>query len=388
MAEKILIIDDDIDTLKLVGLMLQKQGFQIVAAPNGAQGIAQAEAVSPDLILLDVMMPDMDGYEVTRRLRANPATANIPILMFTAKAQLDDKVTGFEAGADDYLTKPTHPTELSAHVKALLARSTKGKTGTTAAPQAEKRAYTIGVLAARGGLGVTTTAVNLGAAIYASSKQEVVVAELRPGMGTLGPDLGELHPRILTELLQTNITDMNRQKVKDSLYVHETGLRLLFGSTQPKDGILYDSADAFEALVNRLSYLSRYLVLDLGAGLLPLTQKLVTACNMILVVVEPFNNPVLHSKALISDLSDLGFNKRTIQAVVVNRIRSDTQLNWSQVEEMLGQEPIVAITPAPELIFMASRMKTTAVVARPESLTAQQFTKLATTILEIEKQQP
>jgi DNA-binding response OmpR family regulator len=127
MAEKILIIDDDIDTLKLVGLMLQKQGYQIFASANGEQGLIQAEAEDPDLILLDVMMPDMDGYEVARRLRANTLTANTPILMFTAKTQLDDKVTGFEAGADDYLTKPTHPTELSAHVKALLARSSKGK---------------------------------------------------------------------------------------------------------------------------------------------------------------------------------------------------------------------------------------------------------------------
>jgi DNA-binding response OmpR family regulator len=125
MAEKILIVDDDIDTLKLVGLMLQKQGFQIIAATDGIQGLAQADAEDPDLILLDVMMPEMDGYEVAKRLRANPKTANTPILMFTAKTQLDDKVTGFEAGADDYLTKPTHPTELTAHVKALLARSPK-----------------------------------------------------------------------------------------------------------------------------------------------------------------------------------------------------------------------------------------------------------------------
>jgi DNA-binding response OmpR family regulator len=387
MADKILIIDDDIDTLKLVGLMLQKQGYQIVAAPNGVQGVAQAEAESPSLILLDVMMPDMDGYEVARRLRANPATANIPILMFTAKTQLDDKVTGFEAGADDYLTKPTHPTELNAHVKALLARSSKGKAGAAPAPS-EKRAFTIGVLAARGGLGVTTTAVNLGASLHSASNEEVIVAELRLGMGTLGPDLGVANPRILTELLQANIADMNRQKVKDALQVHETGLRLLFGSVQPKDGILLNSVDAFEALVNRLSYLSRYLILDLGAGLPPLTQKLVTACHQILVVVEPVNNSVLHSKALISDLSDLGFNKRTIQAVVVNRIRSDTQLNWSQIEEMLGQQPLVAVTPAPELLYMAIRMKTTAVVSRPDSLTTQQFAKLATAILEAEKQQP
>jgi DNA-binding response OmpR family regulator len=127
MADKILIIDDDVDTLKLVGLMLQKQGYRIAAANNGERGLTQAEVEKPDLILLDIMMPEMDGYEVAKRLRANPLTASIPILIFTAKTQLDDKVTGFEAGADDYLTKPTRPTELSAHVKALLTRSNKIK---------------------------------------------------------------------------------------------------------------------------------------------------------------------------------------------------------------------------------------------------------------------
>ena len=122
MAEKILIIDDDVDTLRLVGLMLQRQGYHISAASNGSQGLAKALEERPDLILLDVMMPDMDGYEVTRRLRKNPATVSIPILMFTAKTQLDDKVTGFEVGADDYLTKPFSMRELVARVKAQLRR--------------------------------------------------------------------------------------------------------------------------------------------------------------------------------------------------------------------------------------------------------------------------
>ena len=387
MADKILIIDDDIDTLKLVGLMLQKQGYQIVAAPNGPQGLAQAETENPDLILLDVMMPEMDGYEVARRLRANSFTANIPILMFTAKTQLDDKVIGFEAGADDYLTKPTHPTELHAHVKALLARSGKGKAVIGPTP-VEKRAFTIGVLAARGGLGATTVAVNLGASIRDASKEEVIVAELRPGMGTMGPDLGVNDPRVMTQLLQANLADVNRQKVSEALSTHASGLKLLYGSVQPKDGILLNSIAAFEALVNRLGFLARYLVLDLGAGLPPLTQKLITSCNQMLVVVEPVANSVAHSKAMISNLSDLGFNKRTIQAVVVSRIRSDTQLNWTQIEEMLGQPPIVAITPAPELLYMAERTKTTAIACRPDSLTTQQFAKLASAILEIEKLKP
>jgi len=384
MAEKILIIDDDVDTLKLVGLMLQKQSYQIVAANNGVQGLEQAENENPDLILLDVMMPGMDGYEVARRLRANPLTANTPILMFTAKTQLDDKVTGFEAGADDYLTKPTHPSELNAHVKALLARTSKGKEATSPLPT-EKRALTIGILSPRGGQGVSTVAINLGGALRQATKADVIVAELRPGMGSLGPDLGEFKPKALVDLLSGNIADMTRQKVKEVLFVHETGLRLLLGSVQPKDASLVNAVAPMEALVNRLSYLTPYLVLDLGAGLTSLAQKLVTSCNLIFVLAEPVTNALTHSKLLVDDLIDLGFPKGNIQVVVVNRIRSDTQLSMYLMENQLGQIPVIAITPAPEIVFSAARMKTLAILARPDSLTAQQFTKLAAGVLDFER---
>ncbi len=305
MAEKILIIDDDMDTLKLVGLMLQKQSYQIVAANNGLQGLEKAETENPDLILLDVMMPGMDGYEVAKRLRANPLTANTPILMFTAKTQLDDKVTGFEAGADDYLTKPTHPSELNAHVKALLARTAKGKVAAAPLP-AEKRAYTIGILSPRGGQGVSTVAVNLGGALRMATKTDVIVGELRPGMGSLGPDLGEPEPKALVELLSGNVADMTRQKVKEELFVHETGLRLLFGSVQPKDNALASAVAPMETLVNRLSYLAPYLVLDLGAGLTPLAQKLIASCNLLIVLAEPVANALAQSRMLIDDLVESG----------------------------------------------------------------------------------
>jgi CheY-like chemotaxis protein/MinD-like ATPase involved in chromosome partitioning or flagellar assembly len=385
MAEKILIIDDDIDTLKLVGLMLQKQGYTIVAASNGPQGLEQAERENPDLILLDVMMPEMDGYEVTKRLRANPLTTNTPILMFTAKTQLDDKVTGFEAGADDYLTKPTHPSELHAHVKALLARTSKGKLSTTPLPT-DIPALTIGVLAPRGGQGVSTVAVNLGHALRMATKADVIVAELRPGMGSIGPDMGDPNPKALTDLLTGNVGEMTRQKVKEDLYVHETGLRLLFGSTQPKDASLVNSLAPMEALVNRLTFLTPYLILDLGAGLTPLVQKMISFCNLVFVLAEPVPNAVSHSKMLMDDIADLGISRQCIKVVVVNRIRSDTQINMSQLEELLGQTPVVAITPAPELMYMSARGKTTAIAARPDSLTAQQFNKLATVVLDFEKQ--
>src|SRR5688572_14193044 len=129
MSEKILIIDDDLDTLRLVGLMLQRQGYQISAATNGQQGLDKAFEEDPDLILLDVMMPDMDGYEVTRRLRQNPSTLETPILMFTAKTQLDDKVTGFEAAP--VTTSPNPRTRLNCRLVSRLCLPMPVKTQQT-----------------------------------------------------------------------------------------------------------------------------------------------------------------------------------------------------------------------------------------------------------------
>src|SRR5690349_8949407 len=201
MSEKILIIDDDLDTLRLVGLMLQRQGYQISAATNGQQGLDKAFEEDPDLILLDIMMPDMDGYEVTRRLRQNPSTLETPILMFTAKTQLDDKVVGFEVGANDYLTKPTHPSELQARVKTLLARVNERKPSNTGLLRNENRGYVIGVLGARGGLGTTTMAMNLGAGLQSRTKAEVIVAEMLPGQGALSLDVGVTNNKGLVDIL-------------------------------------------------------------------------------------------------------------------------------------------------------------------------------------------
>ena len=145
MAEKVLIVDDDVQTLRLVGLMLERQGYRILAANSGAQAIHMARLEHPDVIVLDVMMPDFDGYEVSRRLRKDPDTTDIPILMFTARTQVEDKVTGYEAGADDYLTKPFEGMELVMRVRALLRRYriAASRTVEIGAVTLDKNSYTV-----------------------------------------------------------------------------------------------------------------------------------------------------------------------------------------------------------------------------------------------------
>ena len=384
MAEKILIVDDDLDTLRLVGLMLQRQGYNIVAATNGEQGLAKALEEKPDLILLDVMMPDMDGYEVTRRLRKNPITATTPILMFTAKTQLDDKVTGFEVGADDYLTKPTHPSELQAHVRALLARSEKKDEG-TAEDNKEHRGFVIGVLAARGGLGVSSVAANLAAALSSRAQVDVILAEMTPGHGTLGLDLGLNDGKRLNELLAGATVEITREKVQAALIPHVSGINLLAASENPRDIHLVSQAAHYEALVSRLSTLARFVVLDLGVGLPLFVQRLLPMCAERIVVVEGTPNSIHHSKILIDEIAAIGIDRKAITAVLNNRVRSESQMPWTQVQEKLAHSIATTFTPAPELFFQAARMLTPAVVCQPTNVTAQQFLKLADQVMEREK---
>jgi diguanylate cyclase (GGDEF)-like protein len=123
MPETILVVDDDPDIARFVEVNLRSAGYEVSVAADGEEALEKASEIRPDLVLLDVMMPRIDGFEVAQRLRKNPQTANTSIIMLTAKALSADKVTGLQSGADDYIIKPFDPIELLARVKGTLRRA-------------------------------------------------------------------------------------------------------------------------------------------------------------------------------------------------------------------------------------------------------------------------
>ncbi len=121
--KKILVVDDEPNIVKLVSFILANNGYDVLEASSGAEGIKKAKAEKPDLIVLDVMMPKMDGFEAARKLRADKATSSIPILMLSSKAQFEDKMKGIDSGAMDYVTKPFDKQELLEKVQECLEES-------------------------------------------------------------------------------------------------------------------------------------------------------------------------------------------------------------------------------------------------------------------------
>ena len=120
MAVSVLVVEDDRNIAELLQMYLEKEGYAVTVAPDGGQGLSKFRAIKPDLVLLDVMMPVMDGWAVCRAIRAEGST---PVIMLTAKGELDDKVAGLKQGADDYITKPFEMKEVLARIEAVLRRT-------------------------------------------------------------------------------------------------------------------------------------------------------------------------------------------------------------------------------------------------------------------------
>ncbi len=133
-GERILVVDDEVNIVDLVRLYLERDGFQVEAAEDGAQALEKIRSLDPDLVILDIMLPEVDGFEVCRRVRND---SDVPIIMLTARDEDIDKIVGLELGADDYLTKPFNPRELAARVKAILRRTERS-------PQVDSRPMVIG----------------------------------------------------------------------------------------------------------------------------------------------------------------------------------------------------------------------------------------------------
>jgi hypothetical protein len=182
-----------------------------------------------------------------------------------------------------------------------------------------------------------------------------------PGQGALALDMGLTNSKGLVDLLgATKLNEITRESVRAALTPYGSGLKILLASDRPRDMNLVNQTANYQALVKTLATMARF------------------------VVLEGVPNTIIHTRALIDDISALGINRKNINAVLNNRIRSDTQLPSSQVQTKLDHEIVSTLTPAPELFVQATRMQTPALLCQPESLTARQISKLVEYITERE----
>jgi CheY-like chemotaxis protein len=377
MGERILVVDDDLDTVRLVGLLLEKRGYEIVAAASGEQAIEKAQTERPDLVILDIMMPDMDGYEVCRRLRSNVATSEIPVMMFTAKTGVSDKVEGFQVGSDDYLTKPIHAQELTSRVEAVLSRAACRKK-----PDREVafRASVIGFLGAKGGVGTTTLAANTAIALGTgrAGDKRVVFAEMHSGMAPASFAFGLKGNLGLAKLLAKRPSDIDAQLVDAQLEEHSTGVMVLNGELDPPGAAQPISVEQARAILQYLGAISDFVVLDLGVGVEEVNRTLLPLCHRIAVVVEPEPVALALGNLLLGQLeSVLAIPSHKVSTVQLSRTQSAANMSKQAIEEALGHELAAAVPPAPELASASVGQGVPMLVLQPTSLFASQVRVVA-----------
>lgn len=376
MAERILVVDDDPNALRLIGYALQRQGYNIIAAQSGQEAIVRAQSEKPDLIILDVMMPTMDGYQVLRQLRTNPSTARVPVILFTAKSQVDDKLAGFKAGADDYLIKPVTPAELIARVKALLLRTSYAGSG---APQAQ----VVGFLGVKGGVGTTSVAINVAVAISQKEKH-VVLIECQPFIGTVARQLDLRSHSSLALLGQMEAQAIDRARVEACVTLHHTGVRVIPAPSKPEADAQPITPAHAQALIEHLDGLGEVVILDLGSQLIPTVRQLLKRCDYVIYVTEVDEIALYLTKTFLYEGEKLGVRSDASSGVVVvNRVRMAAALTQSDVEKMLGQKLLAFIPPAPELFRQGTRKGYPAILIQPTGLHADILRQLAGTLVNL-----
>ncbi len=361
---RILIIDDNLDMIRLLETLLRSRGgHEVITSNDGQDGVEKAFAQQPDVIIADVMMPKMNGYEVVRKLRADARTANAGIIILTARGQPVDRLASLEAGADEYMTKPASIDDLLEKVTALTNRAPTPPPG---------KGLIISLLSMRGGTGVTTLAVNMAAMLRRGT--ETVLFDLSPRGGHCALYLGLRPDRHWGLLLQK--PDL---KTEDLLLQHPSGLKLLAAPTAPVRGGWF-SEEQLDNTLNSLRSLARFIIVDMPPVLNPIALKVLEASHRILVIGAddpPGLQSILGTYQTLQDMQDKmlvvlnGANAgprppiEAVERALHISIAGDLPFDPAQANAMRRSLPLAFAQPEPPLIVALKKIAVMAVQPRP-----------------------
>jgi DNA-binding response OmpR family regulator len=360
MTQTILVVDDDLDTLTLIGLTLQRRGFAVLKAQSGPEALEKLRVDLPDLMIVDVMMPHMDGYEVCRTVKADPRTAHLPVVMLTAKAQTASQLEGFRAGAVDYITKPVHPQDLVARIAAVLERAQ--------AAQAQAGPVVIAVAGAKGGVGATTLAVNIAAALAAGQRTLLIDLE---ASGTDALHLGLEPTRGLADLLEMDSGPNDPATLQQLITAHPSGLQLLAAAEANLDPARVG------LILNHAAALCEVCVLDLGWGITQVTRLVAQRCKVFVIALDSDRITLSQANRLLLLLKEAFVPPDAIKLVWVDRQGLPIDTGQTTIAAMLGRAPDAILEPAADALYAALDKGQPLVLAQPAHPAAVKMRALA-----------
>lgn len=360
---KVLVVDDDRIIQKILEAALTKEGYQVVTASDGNHALQQVRLHHPDIMVTDKMMPNMDGFELTRRLRHEPEFVHLPILILTSQSELEDKLGAFEAGADDYLPKPFETAELLVRLTALLRRANALKMAKAGQLKNNEPARLIAAHSLRGGVGCSSLAVNLALALQSLWQRPTLLLDMVFTAGQVALMLNKAPKRTWADLSRYSTHEIDLDAVTSIIGQYDSGLDYILG---PSDPI---SAEAVENEVVALaaSYLRpsyEYIVADLPHSFDDVSLTILDQADEILLVLSPDLASVRAAAITLNTYRKLGYQEDKVK-LALNWTFEDGGLSSKKIEDVL-KHPIFMVLPfAPRQFVQAINRGTPLLISNP-----------------------
>jgi len=335
-GERVLFVDDEEQIRKLLSTWLTRHGYEVTVANDGWEALKAVRTKAPDLVITDVNMPNMNGLELTRRLRADHRTARIPVIMLSARKQADDVLTGYAEGADEYIPKPVEMAVLAAKVEVLIRRF-----ATTRGEAVAKRGGNVVLFVhGKGGVGCTTLAVNSAVALAATTIYRVTLLDLNLEFGNAPMLMNLTLGRTLADLAENAHEQLDEATFLTYLEQDRSGVRVLAGCDVPERAELV-TVPAVQQAIDHLQKQSDYVVIDAPASF---SQQVLAALDVAdaAVIVTSAHLPSLKAtKQALEVLEKLSYpQERTV--LVVNRT-SAAGVEMDHVARFFNRKPDIVV---------------------------------------------
>jgi pilus assembly protein CpaE len=328
MPAKILVVDDDANVQRLLTYTLKQEGYDVLVTADGAEALRLWAAEDPGVILLDVSLPKLDGYQVAARIRAEEGDErHVPIIILTADRGVDEKVRALRAGADDYLIKPFHPAELLARIKGLLSRFAPREALVGRPPMGRIVTF----YGAKGGVGTTTIAINLAIALQSLGRKVALVdANLQFGDHRVFLDLG-LDRKSIVDVVTAPTIDVDL--IKQVLVKHDTGVDLLLAPPSPETAELV-TQDHVPTILDHLRSLYDYIIVDIDKRLDEVNLRILDAADSVYVVMTADLSCLKNVRLVLETIVHLGYPTDKVR-LVLNRSNAFTGISVKNAEGAL-----------------------------------------------------
>ncbi|PWB75724.1 MAG: hypothetical protein C3F07_05160 [Anaerolineales bacterium] len=337
---RVLLIDDEQFYYKLLKKTLKEAEYDLEYAESGNEGIAKIPSFDPELLIVDLKLPGMDGFQILERLKRDTKFGHIPVIVITAKDELSEKLKAFELGADDYLVKPFQPEELVARM-GILARRGKAMAGKGTNTN-KTQATVIAVHSLRGGLGCSSIVVNLGLAFYKLWGKQVLLIDGILTAGQVALMLDAKSTATWENLVGINEENLDDEVVGEMMSDHKSGIRYV---ASPRFPIATDtfSSDILKLFMDRLKFQNDFIVIDTSHDFSDMAINMLSMSNYILLVMAPEMASLRSTMSALEIYDRLGLSVDKVK-IILNNNSSNPAIKQVQLEKVL-RRPIDFVLP-------------------------------------------